>query len=116
MYRIHKNNIITLIRGDSLKLKIDLTVTNADGDKELWQLEEGDILYFAIMEPNMSFDNAIIKKELTYLDYDNGDIYVNLEPEITVDLKPGTYYYSIKVYYDGILDTIISNTKFIVTE
>lgn len=75
------------------------------------------------MDPHQPFENALIKKAFTKKDEDKyGNLYVTLQPEDTIDLIPGTYYYAIKAIYtlgdeDEVrIDTIIQRTKFIIVE
>lgn len=124
MYIIDKNNKVTLTRGDSMKLKVNLTFGTFPYQEE-WALSEGDVVLFGLMLPNQPFENAILHKELTIEDYDSeGNLYVYINPEDTFDLLPGTYYYSIKVIYsteedsEGVstVDTVIQKTRFILVD
>ena len=88
-----------------------------------YTLKEGDVLFFGLMEPNQHFENAIIKKELHYDDYDveGGMLKVVFDPEDTIELVPGTYYYQIKLLRKDIddeiiVDTVVQKTKFIIVD
>ncbi len=125
MYLIKKNNVITLTRGDYLKIPVVITRGRFPYDTE-WTLEEGDYAFFGLMEPNKFFDEAILKKELTSEDLDSeGNLYVEILPEDTMNLCPGVYYYEIKVLYKEFensedykthIDTIVQKTKFILVD
>ena len=56
-----------------------------------YQLQEGDKLYLAIMEPNQPWEQAIIKKAIS-----NDNLCIKLEPKDTMCLIPGLYYCQIK--------------------
>ncbi len=125
MASISKNNIITMNRGDTFKFPFTITI----GDSVnyfVYDLVPGDKVYLAVLEPNQKWEDAILKKV-----YDSGDyeplyhqLMIRFEPENTEYLKPGTYYYQIKLYRpsdnvgDGFeaIDTLIPRTKFIILE
>lgn len=122
MYYITKNNVISLNRGDYLKIPLNLT-TGSFPAKVNWELEEDDVVYFALMRPNQIFERAILKKEITKKDEDeNGNLYIKIYPEDTINLCPGTYYYEIKAIYklkneeDVHIDTVVQKTKFIIVD
>jgi len=84
-------------------------------------LEEGEALYFGVMQPNQQWENAILRKKLTNEDMDeDGNIKLHLFSKDTENIIPGTYYYMVKIYiYDDILqdyvvNTIVDKTKFII--
>ncbi len=83
-----------------------------------------DELFFAIMEPNQVFENAIVKK---YIDSSNyvkdsyGNPLVVLEPNDTLLVIPGIYAYQIKAKINNEhnlieVHTIIPRTKFVLQE
>lgn len=91
------NNIIMLNRGDTYEF--DLTIsddTSADGR---YHIQGDDTIYFGIMDPHQPFEAALVKKKFTVDDTDgNGNLTIVIEPEDTLDLLPGTYYYSVKIH------------------
>lgn len=91
------NNIIMLNRGDTYEF--DLTIsddTSADGR---YHIQGDDTIYFGIMDPHQPFEDALVKKKFTVDDTDgNGNLTIVIEPEDTLDLLPGTYYYSVKIH------------------
>jgi len=96
-YIIHKNNNIVLVRGDSF----DFTVYIEDDsiDSQEYILQNDDVLYFGIMDPNQPFECALVRKRYTVDDLDSeGHITIVLDPEDTEDLIPGVYYYSVKLH------------------
>ena len=122
-------NIIVLNRGDSHAFNIDLTVSDNPG--EIYRLKGNDVLYFGLMYPRQEFEDAIVKKKFTVEDYyeDSDILEILLEPEDTVDLLPGKYYYAIKLKLDHIeleedgsekrvtgVETVVNKTKFIVCD
>ena len=120
MYKIVKNNCISIVKGDYIKFPIELYIGTFP-KRSVMQLEEGDTAYFGIMEAQDSFDQAILKKALTVDDLDEyGNLWVTLLPEDTINLDVGTYYYEIKVLYeeDGVehIDTVINKSRFIVLD
>lgn len=116
MFQIN-NKIVTLIRGDSFKSPI---IINAGTFLEPihYTLTKDDTLYFALMEPNQSFENAILKKVYTVDSEkdENGDTYLTFSSNDTENLLPGIYYYTIKlvttVDNKTEANTIVPNTQF----
>ena len=94
---MERNNIIILNRGDTYEF--DLTIsddTSADGR---YHIQGDDTIYFGIMDPHQPFEDALVKKKFTVDDTDgNGNLTIVIEPEDTLDLLPGTYYYSVKIH------------------
>lgn len=121
-YLIKKNKVITLTRGDYFSFSVELK----DGKfpyEDTYVLSEGDILFFGLMEPNQPFEKALLKKQFGYDDYDveGGTLKIVINPEDTIGLVPGVYYYQIKVLYkDEIdvthVDTVVQKTKFIIVD
>jgi hypothetical protein len=110
-------NEFTMIRGDSFSYSIKIN-SGTPLYPIIYNLSENDKLYVGIMEPNQSFENAIIKKV-----YNNnsekdeeGNILLLLSPEDTEYLTTGLYYIQIKLKYeeDNIekISTILNPTKF----
>ena len=96
MIQIDKNNHITMARGDSWSAPV--FINKGTPIKPLrYYLKDEDRVYLAIMEPNQPFENAIVKKTYTNMDENkNGDVVVRIDPDDTVLLVPGLYYYQIK--------------------
>jgi hypothetical protein len=92
-----QNNIISLNRGDTYEF--DLTIDDVTSDSGSYQLQGEDVVYFGIMRPQQPFEEAIIKKRFTVTDLAaDGTLPVVIEPEDTIDLQPGTYYYAVKIH------------------
>ena len=82
-------------------------------------LKDEDTVYFALMEPNTTFETAIVKKVFTNKDEltEQGDLYIKLSPKDTENLLPGKYYYTIKLKTDLSDDdyevqTVVPETEF----
>ena len=80
-----------------------------------------EALYFGVMEANQKWEDAVIRKKLTFVDEDEyGNIHLHLNSEDTVDLAPGTYWYMVKIeIWDKdlekfVINTICNKTKFII--
>ena len=88
-------NLERIFRGDSKTLTY--TIYSEDNFcKNLYELVEGDELYFALLEPNQCWEEAILKKELTVTP-GSSNIEVQFKPNDTMCLMPGLYYYQIKL-------------------
>ena len=122
LYLIKKNQVITMTRGDSISFSVDITKGKFPFI-EKYILSDDDVLYFGLMRPNQPFECAFVKKEYHYDDYDyeGGSLKVTIDPEDTIDLEPGVYYYQIKVLYKDEageihVDTVVQKTKFIIVD
>ena len=122
MFRISDNGIVTVNRGDSFLLPITLNIGSSI-NKETYQLNETDVLYIGIMEPNQPFETAILRKKITFEDIgEDGYIVARFWPEDTCCLLPGKYYYQVKLQsvdsatgrYD--VETVIDKTLFFIQE
>lgn len=92
-----KNNMIILNRGDTYEF--DLTIDDDSAVDGRYHIQGDDAIYFGIMDPHQPFEMALVKKKFTVDDADtNGNLTIVLEPEDTLDLLPGTYYYSVKIH------------------
>jgi len=124
-------NIIVINRGDTYTFDLDIL----DENENIYRLQGNDALYFGLIDPRQSFEDALIKKKFTIEDYEDGVegestiISFEITPEDTIDLYPGKYYYSIKLKQDHYeeddlgnivkvtgVKTIINKTKFIIND
>lgn len=98
MLGISNKGIIHLTRGDSMRAPLFIN-NGTDTAPIRYNLTPDDIIYFAIMEPNQSFENAIVKKVFTIADEmtEHGDLWIKLNPADTEYLLPGKYFYTIKL-------------------
>ena len=84
-----------IFRGDTKVLHH--VIFNGDNfNKTLYELIEGDELYFAILEPNQAWENAIVKKKLEVIP-ETSEFKIALSPTDTMYLMPGPYYYQVKL-------------------
>ena len=125
-----KNNIIVINRGDTYEF--DLTIADEASETGRYILKEDDTLYFGIMDPGQPFEFALVKKKFTVDDTDTaGNLTIVIEPEDTLDLLPGKYYYSVKLHLNHTeynsetnkfikqidkVVTVINKTKFIICD
>ena len=122
MFDISSNGIVTISRGDSFSINVVINL-GTKLEPVLYSLEEGDKVYFALMEPNQPFECALIRKVATKED-ESEEYLINFKfsPEMTEYLMPGNYYYMVKLVRPGEesgeeeVDTIISKTKFIIID
>lgn len=116
MYSIN-NDIITISRGDSFTFETLINLGNPIYP-DYYTLQEGDIVYFGIMEPNQPFEWAIVRKTFTSEDQEGSVLICSFNPEDSEFLLPGRYYYSLKLYKasDESVTTFIPNKKFIIMD
>jgi hypothetical protein len=127
-----KNNIIVVTRGDSLEFKPNPITL---GDYAQYELQGDDTIYFGLMDPGQYFENALVRKVFTSDDFASiEDFVLELDPEDTLDLLPGKYFYALKLQldhaeikpsqdgysYENIevnkVITLINKTKFIIND
>ena len=92
------SKVITMSRGDSIEFPLFIN------EGPVWapiqyDLSEYDSIYLGIMEIGQCFEHAIVKKIFNcYSDKDeDGDLLIKLNPIDTMHLRPGKYYYTIKM-------------------
>lgn len=91
------NNTIIINRGDTYEF--DLLIADENAADGRYKLMGDDTVYFGIMRPHQQFEEAIVKKKFTAEDADAaGNLTIIINPEDTLDLFPGTYYYSVKLH------------------
>ncbi len=101
-----KDNNISLTRGDTLFLTVDLV--DSDGDPYVPQ--DGDTIRLAMKRRMNSSDLVLLK------DIPTDTLTFEIKPEDTKELKYGTYHYDIELTdADGHVATVIIG-KFTVTE
>lgn len=118
MFYVSRYGMIELARGDSFSHPIFIN-TGTTIHQCRHELQENERLYFGLMEPNSSFEHAIVKKVFDYNSKKNidGDTLLILDPQDTEHLIPGRYFYTIKLqtfkedgtYY---VNTIVPTTEF----
>jgi hypothetical protein len=89
--------MIILNRGDTHEF--DLIIEDDTSSDGRYRIQGDDTVYFGIMDPHQPFEEALVKKKFTVEDTDaNGNLIIVITPEDTLDLLPGTYYYSVKIH------------------
>lgn len=86
MYSIDSKNNITLTRGDSLYLTIEIIE-----DGSTYTPESGDTIRFA-MKKSYFDDDVVLEKTI-----DNNTLVLYIAPEDTSDLDFGVYVYDIQI-------------------
>lgn len=106
----------SMTRGDSYTLPIVIN-KGTQLDFERYTLGSQDRLYVGIMQPNESFENAIIKKVYTEDSNkdENGDTLLELAPEDTQYLMTGKYYITVKLKQFDKVTTILPMKEFWIT-
>lgn len=100
-----ENNIISLTRGDSAFLNVE--ITNDEG--ETYELEHGDVCEFTVKKYTSS-ENVLIQKEVL-----NGEIRIS--PDDTKNLEYGQYVYDVQVTMaNGDVATVIPPTPINICE
>lgn len=123
-------NIITINRGDTYDF--DVTIEDESTTTQTYVLQPGDCLYFGLMLPHQPFEDAVLKKRFSYADLQKSSLSARfsgrckfiIEHKDTLNLLPGVYYYSVKLFkasasFDETKNeiiTIINKTKFIIND
>ena len=98
-------------RGDTVSIESEIYSGN-NLIKELYKFNEGDELYFAILEPNQCWENAIVKKKFI-----EDASHIKLDPKDTMCLFPGLYYYQLKLRNkDGEVFTLCNRSRLYILE
>lgn len=103
---VTSNNIIRMYKGDSFFAGLYLNKGTLI-DPVRYELTENDQVYFGVAEVNQQFSKSLIRKiyDKNSPVTDQGNIQIELTPDETQYLLPGTYYYSIKVVTKTIVTT-----------
>lgn len=115
MFNITQENNIQLVRGDSVDFVLFI-----NGGTELipfrYELQEGDEVFFALMEVHQLFEDAILKKVYTKDSSftEDGDLIIHISSEDTENLHEGLYKYTIKLKVANNMGPVIIRT--LVTE
>lgn len=110
-------NNFTLSRGDTFIWPIIINQGTKLAPEE-YELQVDDKLHVAIMEPNQSFENAVIRKSLDINSSrdSKGNILFQLQPEDTEYLQAGKYFITIKLkQQDGTVTTVLPMKEFWLT-
>ena len=112
-YLVDKNKVITMVRGDSEVFKFKFTEGKFPFDSPL-KVNDGDVIFFGLMDPHQHFEYALLKKEYSNKDFDEeGNFILTLNPDDTIELAEGTYFYSIKLLRTNAeIKTLVQKTRF----
>ena len=97
MATLSRNGILTFSRGDTVSFPLFINVGTKTSPIR-YKLTSKDNLYVGIMEPNFSFEAAVVKQRYTVDDLnEDGDVVFKLKYKETQLLRPGKYYYEVKL-------------------
>lgn len=102
------NNKVTMTRGDTLRLKVNIWV-----NEELYTPEVGDVVRFAMKHNVLNADGTDFAdaEPLVEKPIPNDTLILELVPNDTKPLGFGKYAYDIEITFaDGTVDTFISET------
>lgn len=105
---------ITLTRGDTLRVKVDILK-----DDEEYTPVDGDVVRFALKHPDLLNDKSDYQDTtpLILKTIPNDTLILTLDPTDTKSLGFGEYVYDIQITFsDGTVDTFITAAKFTLTE
>ena len=107
-----KKNIITMTRGDTLRLKVEIYGSDDKGNVIKYTPVEGDKIRFALKE-KYSDEYPLILKEIPW-----DTMVLHLLPEDTKKLKqPAEYVYDVQIILtDGTVNTFIERARLRLTE
>lgn len=116
MFSINPEGIITASRGDTFEAHLFINAGSKLKPKKYF-ITDADEIYLGVMEPNQLFENAIIRKKYTAEDKNkDGNIVVKFDSQDTAYLKPGKYYYQIKLKSEDVVNTITPKQLFYIIE
>lgn len=114
MYLYLDFNAFELVRGDSFEFSIELQDDNRLSPTPYYPTET-ELLYVGIMEPNQSFESALVKKVLNNTDIDTaGNRIFSLTADETERIQVGKYYIQIKLFntQTNVVKTVLKPTVF----
>lgn len=121
MLNISRNGNISVNKGDIFEVPLFIDCGRDIFNSIRFSIQEGDEIYFYLVEPNTSTRFPLIKQ--TYRKEDtneNGDVVIKFVPHDTDWIVPGAYYYEIKLRrklktgFENTLVTIAARRKFII--
>lgn len=109
MHKINGNNI-TLTRGDTLIVKIDLMRNG-----QAYTPQAGDVIRFALKHNRLKQDGSDYAdtNPLVNITIPNDTMILEITPNATKQLAFGSYVYDIEITFaDGKIDTFIAEANF----
>ena len=109
MATINNDGSIAISRGDIFRYPLFINSGDKDEPQRYSLIDyPTSKIYFSIMQPNQSFEQADIRKIFTVSDCNQfGDVMITLNSKETMLLAPGKYYYQVKIVLeDGRINTI----------
>lgn len=125
MFRIGNNGVITMHRGDDISFPLFLNKgTEYAPIRYEFNVGDGCEVYFYIMLPHTTFDNALVKKTFTTETgeniNENKDMIISLDSSDTMNLYQREYFYEVrvKVFLNGKYEynTVIGRTPILIVE
>ena len=109
---------ITLTRGDTLRVKINMNITE-NGQLQPYTPSAGDSVRFALKHPTLNSKKTDYKdtEPLILKDIPVNTMILELEPSDTKTLEAGKYVYDIQITFaNGRVDTFITEAEFKITK
>lgn len=104
MIALGENNEITLTRGDTAVINVDLTIYG-----ETYELSEGETLVLTVKVTSWG-PKVLLEKTADSMSF-------QIKSEDTAELSPGTYYYDVRLRCaDGASYTVVPRSAFIIKE
>ena len=109
-----EDNSITLTRGDTMRVQVDITI-----DGQEYTPVEGDTVRFALKHDKLKADKTdyIDTEPLILKTIPIDTMVLEIEPEDTKSLGFGKYVYDVQITFaDGTVQTFITKAPFKLTE
>lgn len=108
-----------MCRGDSVEFPVFINSGTLMSPQQFLLAENPKTeVYFGVMQPHEMFETAILRKQYTKDNWvlnEDGNLIIKLNPNDTICLEPGRYYYQIKVLYeDGKVESLFPKRQFII--
>lgn len=87
---------IVMVRGDTLKLRIE-SIISSDGDEYI--LSDTDVIYIDLRKENDP-GTAVISKQITAADHSEDGLPIVLYPGETADIPFGNYVFDVRLVMD----------------
>ena len=114
MYCLLPTTSLSLTRGDTMSLELPL-YEGPGIDRTPYSISQTDVLYVGVMEFNQAFEDALIRKKLTFENTANNKFIVSFVTSDTENLKTGKYLISAKLVRGSAITTVLPLTEFWLT-